>query len=89
MAYLTLAGTPFPCFSFNERVELIVEHERGSGKERARAMASEERDLIDLFRRAEMDYEARLSSQVSLMGPGNKRLLLSSVVRVLTHPNVR
>lgn len=54
------------CFlvSFNQRVELIVEHEQGSGRERAQTMASEERELSDLFRRAEMDYEARLSSQV-------------------------
>lgn len=50
--------------SFNERVELIVEHEQGSGRERALAMASEERELSDVFRRAEMEYEARLSSQV-------------------------
>ncbi len=50
--------------SFNERVRLIVEHEQGSGRERAQMMASEERELSDLFRRAEMDYEARLSSQV-------------------------
>lgn len=54
--------------SFNERVELIVEHEQGSGRERAQAMASEERELSDLFRRAEMDYEARLSTQV-MMSP--------------------
>lgn len=52
--------------SFNERVELIVEHEQGSGRERALAMASEERELADVFRRAEIDYEARLSSQVTL-----------------------
>eukprot|EP00904_Undaria_pinnatifida_P000720 jgi/Undpi1/10649/HiC_scaffold_29.g13099.m1 len=49
---------------FNERVELIVEHEQGSGRERALAMASEERELADVFRRAEIDYEARLSSQL-------------------------
>ncbi|CAM9724565.1 unnamed protein product [Ectocarpus sp. 4 AP-2014] len=49
---------------FKERVELIVEHEQGSGRERAQTMASEERELSDLFRRAEMDYEARLSSQL-------------------------
>eukprot|EP00752_Nemacystus_decipiens_P002125 g2027.t1 len=49
---------------FNQRVELIVEHEQGSGRERAQTMASEERELSDLFRRAEMDYEARLSSQL-------------------------
>ncbi|CAM9608529.1 unnamed protein product, partial [Laminaria digitata] len=49
---------------FNERVELIVEHEQGSGRERALAMASEERELSDVFRRAEMEYEARLSSQL-------------------------
>lgn len=52
--------------SFNERVELIVGHERCSAKERAQAMASEERDLIDLFRRAEMDYETRLLTQVMM-----------------------
>lgn len=52
--------------SFKERVELIVEHEQGSGRERAQTMALEERELSDLFRRAEMDYEARLSSQVTL-----------------------
>lgn len=46
-------------------MELIVEHERGSGRARAQAMASEERDLIDFFRRAEIDYEAHLSSQVT------------------------
>lgn len=51
--------------SFNERVELIVEHEQSSGRERAQTMASEERELSDIFRRAEMDYEARLSSQVT------------------------
>lgn len=56
--------------SFNERVELILEHERGSGRERAQAMASEERELSDLFRRAEMDYEARLSSQVMIVFRG-------------------
>lgn len=50
--------------SFNERVELIVEHERSSGRERAQTMASEERELSDIFRRAETEYEARLSSQV-------------------------
>ncbi|CAM9889380.1 unnamed protein product [Scytosiphon promiscuus] len=49
---------------FNERVGLIVEHEQGSSRERAQTMASEERELADLFRRAEMDYEARLSSQL-------------------------
>lgn len=41
-----------------------MEHEQGSGRERAQMMASEERELSDLFRRAEVDYEARLSSQV-------------------------
>lgn len=41
-----------------------MEHEQGSGRERAQTMASEERELSDLFRRAEVDYEARLSSQV-------------------------
>lgn len=50
--------------SFNQRVELILEHEQGSGRERAQTMASEEMELADLFRRAEVDYEARLSSQV-------------------------
>ncbi|CAM9610392.1 unnamed protein product [Pylaiella littoralis] len=49
---------------FNERVELIVEHERSSGRERAQTMASEERELSDIFRRAETEYEARLSSQL-------------------------
>eukprot|EP00903_Cladosiphon_okamuranus_P012987 g12118.t1 len=49
---------------FNQRVELILEHEQGSSRERAQAMASEERELSDLFRRAEVDYEARLSSQL-------------------------
>lgn len=45
-------------------MELILEHEQGSSRERAQTMASEERELSDLFRRAEVDYEARLSSQV-------------------------
>lgn len=58
----------YPSPSFNERVELIVEHERSSARERAQAMASEERDLIDLFRRAEMDYETRLLTQVMVPG---------------------
>lgn len=52
--------------SFNERVELVVEHERGSARDRAQAMASEERDLIDFFRRAEMEYEEHLVRQASV-----------------------
>lgn len=54
-----------PVNSFNERVELIVAHEQGSARERAQAMAAQERDLIDFFHRAEMEYEARLLKQVS------------------------
>lgn len=55
-----------------------MEHEQGSGRERAQTMALEERELSDLFRRAEMDYEARLSSQVTL--PPN---LLAGLLRLL------
>lgn len=44
-----------------------MQHEQGSGRERAQAMASEERELSDLFRRAEKDYEARLASQVTTL----------------------
>lgn len=64
LAHFTIHACPFP--SFNERVELIVEHERGAARGRAQAMASEERDLVALFRSAEIDYEARLSSQVTV-----------------------
>lgn len=63
-ATLTSGASVLVRRSFNERVELIVEHEQGSGRERALAMASEERELSNVFRRAEIDYEARLSSQV-------------------------
>lgn len=62
--YVWINLSVFLFTSFNERVGLIVEHEQGSSRERAQTMASEERELADLFRRAEMDYEARLSTQV-------------------------
>lgn len=54
-----------------------MEHEQGSGRERALAMASEERELSDVFRRAEIDYEARLSSQVMML-PAYSSLLYTS-----------
>ncbi|CAM9148398.1 unnamed protein product, partial [Choristocarpus tenellus] len=49
---------------FNERVGMIMEHEQTSARERAQAMASEEHNLLQLFRQAEKDYEARLSNQL-------------------------
>lgn len=69
------------CFiaSFNERVGLIVEHEQSSGRERAQTMASEERELSDIFRRAEVDYEARLSSQVMPL----LKLLVGAALKLL------
>ncbi|CAM9344969.1 unnamed protein product [Ascophyllum nodosum] len=55
---------------FNERVELIVGHEKSSSRERAQAIASAEKELSDLFHHAERDYEARLMSQLELQAVG-------------------
>lgn len=75
-----------PILSFNERVGLIVEHEQGSGRERAQAMASAERQLSELFRRAEVDYETRLASQVMMLcfdcAASSVGGLISGVMRV-------
>ncbi|CAM9184075.1 unnamed protein product [Discosporangium mesarthrocarpum] len=49
---------------FNERVELIMEHEQTVGHERAQAMASQERALSNLYRQAEKDYETHLTNQL-------------------------